>query len=71
MHAPMMMMVTRKLDAGEMTREEFALKVDQVRMMLEQSKRILLMEPATSPEGMMGKAAAAALEEMQQSAQSN
>ena len=71
MHAPMMMMATRKLDAGEMTREEFALKVDQVRMMLEQSKRILLMEPATSPEGMMGKAAVAALEEMQQSAQSN
>ena len=66
MHAPIMMLATRQLDAKEITQQEFKERALQVRRLLEECKQILSMEPPNSSHGEMSRASQTALEQMQQ-----
>lgn len=64
MHAPLIMLAKQKLEAKQISNEQFKEQIQHVVRVLEEALRILSLEPATSAEGVMAKAAKTALDQM-------
>jgi len=66
MHAPIIMLARNRYQNKEISQEEFKERMLQARDILEETYRILSLEPAQSAEGVMAQASQTALRQMQQ-----
>ena len=61
LHAPLMILTTRGVEAHTISYPDLRSRLKEVAACLEESSTILIFEPETSNEGMMGRAAKDAL----------
>lgn len=64
LHAPIMILAQLGLQSGQLSRQEFQRRIKEVVKLLQESARILKLEPPGSSEHEMGQAAADALCQM-------
>ncbi len=65
MHAPILLLARRHFETGQWTSQQLKEKVKEVQLILMEAKSILSLEDSSSPEGVMGTAAAQALNQIQ------
>jgi len=65
MHAPILLLARRQYEAGQCSIDQLKEKVKQVSIILYEATQILSLEDPTSREGIMGTAAAQALDQIQ------
>lgn len=64
LHAPIMILAQLGMQSGQLSRQEFQRRIKEVVKLLQESARILKLEPPGSSEHEMGQAAADALRQM-------
>ncbi|KAK3926931.1 SET domain-containing protein SmydA-8, isoform A [Frankliniella fusca] len=66
MHAPIMILTTRQFEANAISRKDLRTRLREVAACLEQAAHILCLEPESSSEGAVGRAAQDALQRVRQ-----
>ncbi|XP_026285722.1 SET domain-containing protein SmydA-8 isoform X2 [Frankliniella occidentalis] len=66
MHAPIMILTTRQFEANAISRKDLRTRLREVASCLEQAAHILCLEPESSSEGAVGRAAQDALQRVRQ-----